>query len=170
MQQVHPDTAFRDRATAMTTKISAAISDLSLNRKVYDALAAIDVSRADPPTRYYIQRQLLEFRLAGVDKDDATRARLTKLNEELTDEQSMFDRTISDGRNTVRAVRAHLDGLPQDYIDRHKPAADGSFELTTDYPDALPVLKFAPTTPCAAGCRLPSRPALTRRTSKCSRR
>ena len=143
MQQVHPDTAFRDRATAMTTKISAAISDLSLNRSVYDALAAIDIRRADPPTRYYVQRQLLEFRLAGVDKDEATRARLKKLNEELTDETSMFDRNISDGRNTVRALRAELDGLPQDYIDRHKPAADGSVELTTDYPDALPVLKFA---------------------------
>jgi Zn-dependent oligopeptidase len=33
--------------------------------------------------------------------------------------------------------------FPQDYIDRYKPASDGSFELTTDYPDALPVLKFA---------------------------
>jgi hypothetical protein len=29
----------------MTTKINAAISGLSLNRAVYDALAAIDVSR-----------------------------------------------------------------------------------------------------------------------------
>jgi thimet oligopeptidase len=47
MQQVHPDSSFRDRATAMTTKISAAVSELSLNRAVYDALAAIDVSHAD---------------------------------------------------------------------------------------------------------------------------
>jgi len=143
MQQVHPDSSFRDRATAMTTKVSAAVSGLSLNRAVYDALAAIDVSHSDPATRYYVQRQLLEFRLAGVDKDEATRARLEKLNEELTGEQSMFDRNISDSRNTVRAARADLDGLPQDYIDRHKPAGDGSFELTTDYPDALPVMKFA---------------------------
>jgi thimet oligopeptidase len=143
MQQVHPDSSFRDRATAMTTKIGAALSALSLNRAVYDALAAIDISHADPATRYYVKRQLLEFRLAGVDKDDATRDRLKKLNEELTDEQSMFDRNISDSRNSVRVVRADLDGLPQDYIERHKPASDGSFELTTDYPDALPVMKFA---------------------------
>ncbi|HTS27338.1 MAG TPA: M3 family metallopeptidase [Bryobacteraceae bacterium] len=143
MQQVHPDAAFRDRATAMTTKIGAAVSGLSLNRAVYDALAAIELRQADPATRYYVQRQLLEFHLAGVDKDDATRARLKKLNEELTEEQSIFDRNISDGVNRVRAVRADLEGLPADYISRHKPAADGSFELTTDYPDALPVMKFA---------------------------
>ncbi|HKE24797.1 MAG TPA: M3 family metallopeptidase [Bryobacteraceae bacterium] len=143
MQQVHPDSSFRDRATAMTTKIGAAVSALSLNRAVYDALAAIDISHADPATQYYVKRQLLEFRLAGVDKDEATRDRLKKLNEQLTDEQSAFDRNISDSRNTVRVLRAELDGLPQDYIERHKPASDGSFELTTDYPDALPVMKFA---------------------------
>jgi thimet oligopeptidase len=143
MQQVHPDSAFRDRATAMTTKVSAAQTALSLNRQVYDALAAIDISHADAATRYYVGRTLLEFRLAGVDKDEATRTRLKKLNEDLTDEQSAFDRNISDGRLTVRATKAELAGLPQDYLDRHKPAADGSYELSTDYPDSLPVLKFA---------------------------
>jgi Zn-dependent oligopeptidase len=144
MQQVHPDSAFRDRATAMTTKVGAAITELSLNRGVYDALSALDISHADAATRYYVERQLLEFRLAGVDKDEATRAHLKQLNQDLTDEQSMFDRNISDGQNTVRAAgRAELDGLPQDFIDRHKPAGDGSIQLTTDYPDALPVLKFA---------------------------
>lgn len=143
MQQVHPDRAFRDSATAMTTKVGAAITALSLNRAVYQALAALDLSGADAATRYYVQRQLLEFRLAGVDKDDATRAQLKKLNQELTDEQSMFDRNISDSRNVIHASRAELDGLPQDYIERHKPGADGSYEITTEYPDALPVMKFA---------------------------
>jgi thimet oligopeptidase len=38
--------------------------------------------------------------------------------------------------------RAALEGLPQDYIDRHKPAADGTIAITTDYPDILPAMKF----------------------------
>jgi len=143
MQQVHPDAAFRDRATAMTNKVGEAITALSLNRGVYDALAALDVSHADAATRYYVERQLLEFRLAGVDKDDATRARLKQLNQDLTDEQSVFDRNIADGQNTVTTTRAELAGMPQDFIDRHKPAADGSIRLTTEYPDEQPVMKFA---------------------------
>jgi thimet oligopeptidase len=144
MQQVHPDTAFRDHATAMVTKVSAAATALSLNRKVYDALAAIDLARADAPTRYYVQRQLLEFRLAGVDKDDATRAKLKDLNDQLTRDQSAFDRNISDSKNTVRVTNVNeLDGLPQDYIDRHKPDKDGVITLTTDYPDYRPAIKFA---------------------------
>lgn len=36
----------------------------------------LDLSQTGAATRYYVPRQLLEFRLAGVDKDDATRARL----------------------------------------------------------------------------------------------
>jgi thimet oligopeptidase len=144
MQQVHPDVAFRDHATAMTTKVSIAQTALSLNRDVYQALSSLDVSKTDAATRYYVQRQLLEFHLAGVDKDDTTRTRLKKLNAQLTEDQSMFDRNIADGKNIVEiSDTSELDGLPQDYIDSHKPGADGKIHITTDYPDALPVLTFA---------------------------
>jgi thimet oligopeptidase len=144
MQQVHPDATFRDHATAMFQKAGAAATALSLNQDVYKALQALDVSKADPATRYYVQRQLLEFKLAGVDKDQATRDRLKKLQDQLTEEQSMFDRNISDGQKSITADSvSELDGLPQDYIDRHKPGADGKIQITTNYPDLLPVLKFA---------------------------
>jgi thimet oligopeptidase len=143
MQQVHPDATFRDHATEMVTKASAVQTEISLNHDVYNALAALDLSHADAATRYYVQRQLLEFRLAGVDKDDATRAQLKKLNDQATEEQSMFDRDISDGQNTIEADPSELDGLPPDYIARHKPGPDGKVRLTTEYPDSLPVLTFA---------------------------
>ena len=142
MEQVHPDAGFRDHATAMLTKASAAQTAIALNHDVYNALAALDLSKSDAATQYYVQRQLLEFRLAGVDKDQATRARLKKLSDQATDEQSMFDRNISDGKKRSPPP-SELDGLPQDYIDRHKPGADGKVHITTDYPDALPVVNFA---------------------------
>jgi thimet oligopeptidase len=143
MEQVHPDAAFRDHATAMLTKASAAQTAIALNHDVYNALAALDLSEADAATRYYVNRQLLQFRLAGVDKDDATRARLKKLSDQATEQQSMFDRNIADGQKVVEADPSELDGLPQDYIDRHKPDANGKVHLTTDYPDSLPVFSFA---------------------------
>ena len=125
MEQVHPDAGFRDHATAMLTKASAAQTAIALNHDVYNALAALDLSKADAATKYYVQRQLLEFRLSGVDKDQATRDRLKKLNDQASEEQSMFDRNISDGKKTLQAEASELDGLPQDYIDRHKPGANG---------------------------------------------
>jgi thimet oligopeptidase len=143
MQQVHPDSAFRDDATTMTTKAAAVQTEITLNHEVYNALAAIDLSHADAATQYYVKRQLLEFRLAGVDKDEATRTRLKKLNEEATNEQSLFDRNIADDKKIIDADPAELDGLPSDYIEHHKPGANGKIQLTTDYPDSIPVLTFA---------------------------
>ncbi len=144
IQQVHPDAKFRDSATNMVSKASAVQTALALNRDVYQALSGLDVSKQDAATQYYVKRTLLEFRLAGVDKDEATRTQLKKLNDDLTNEQSEFDRNISDDQKKVEVTDAHeLDGLPQDYIDRHKPGADGKIIITTNYPDALPVLKFS---------------------------
>jgi Zn-dependent oligopeptidase len=143
MEQVHPDSVFRDHATTMLTKASAAQTAISLNHEIYNALAALDLSTADATTRYYVQRQLLEFRLGGVNKDEATRARLKELNKQATDQQSMFERNIADDKKFVEADPAELDGLPQDYIDRHKPDANGKIKLTTEYPDVFPVLSFA---------------------------
>jgi thimet oligopeptidase len=141
--QVHPDAAFRDHATAMLTKVSAAQTSVALNREVYDALAVLDLSDADSPTRYYVQRLLQQFRLAGVNKDDATRARLKELNQKATDLRSAFARNIADDKKSIEAAPSELDGMPQDYIERHKPGANGKVQITTDYPDGLPVFTFA---------------------------
>ena len=143
MEEVHPEAAFRDAATAMTRTVSAVQTDLSLNRKVYDALAALDLGRSDPATKYYVERQLVLYKLGGVDKDDVTRAKLKKLNDDLTEEQSQFDRNIADDLKTTEADPAELAGLPPDYIERHKPGANGKVSITTTYPDTLPALKFA---------------------------
>jgi thimet oligopeptidase len=147
MQQVHPDAAFRDKAEEMTRKVSAAATALALNQDVYHALSALDVSKADSPTKYYVNRQLLEFRLAGVDKDEATRNKIKELTDKLTDLQSKFDRNISDDKHMMKVDDAkELEGLPADYIARHKPGQDGKIVITTDYPDYLPAMKFAKST------------------------
>lgn len=144
MEQVHPDAAFRNEATVMLSKASSAQTSLSLNHGVYQVLAHLDVSRSDAATHYYVERQLLEFRLSGVDRDDATRAHLKKLQDELTDEQSAFGRNISDDERSVEVKeKSQLEGLPGDYIERHKAGADGIIRISTDYPDFYPVMKFA---------------------------
>jgi thimet oligopeptidase len=144
MVDVNPDAAYRDHATTMATKVSAAASALSLNREVYNALSSVDVSKADPATRYYVQRQLLEFRLAGVDKDEATRKKLVQLNEKLTDQQATFNRNIADDQPKVPVEnKAELEGLPDDFISKLKPGPDGKLQIPADEPSTFPVLKLA---------------------------
>lgn len=132
----------RDMGQKMEAVVSAAATDLSLNQQVYRALAAVPLPSNDPATRHYLEHTLLEYRLAGVDKDDATRAKIHALQDKITDLTLAFGRNIADGTLTVKATRAELDGLPADYIARHKPDADGSYTLTTDAPDEGPVMSF----------------------------
>jgi thimet oligopeptidase len=144
MEVVHPDKSLREVAAKITQKVSSFGTALSLNRAVYDALAALDVKAADAATRYYVEKTLREFRLAGVDKDEATRARITALRDELVLIGQEFDKNIrADVRNVTAKNVSELEGLPADYIARHKPDANGVITLTTDYPDALPVFTYA---------------------------
>jgi thimet oligopeptidase len=135
--------AMRDKGQALTAKISSAGTDLSLNQKVYSALAAIPLPANDPATRHYLEHILLEYRLAGVDKDDATRARIRVLQDKITELSLAFVRNIADGTLKFTATKAELDGLPADFIAIHKPGADGSYTLSTDQPEVGPVLTFA---------------------------
>ena len=144
VQSVHPSEPVRQAAERLSQKAGAFAADLSLNRRVFDALSALDASRADAETQYYLRRTLRDFRLAGVDKDEATRKRIKTLRDELVIVGQDFDRNIrTDLRTVTAASAAELDGLPADYISRHKPAAGGGITLTIDYPDSLPVFSFA---------------------------
>jgi thimet oligopeptidase len=143
LENVHPDETTRKTAETISQKANTAATELSLNRGVYDAIAKLDVS-ADPETRYYVQRTLRDFRLSGVDKDEATRKRIQELNDELTIIGQEFSRNIrSDQRKVIAKNAAELDGLPADFMARHKPEADGTIVLTIEYPDSLPVFSYA---------------------------
>ena len=54
----------RDKAQELTQVANAALTALSLNQPVYKALAAVP-SPGDAATRHYLERTLLEYRLAG---------------------------------------------------------------------------------------------------------
>jgi thimet oligopeptidase len=144
MHSVYPEKAVRDAAEGLLQKISQAGVELSLNREVYQALAEIDPGEADAATKHYLERTLLQYRLAGVDKDDATRARIRELQDKATMLSLTFARNVQEGGNTVTVDDpAQLEGLPQDYRAGHQPGADGKMVLTTDFPDYLPVMTFA---------------------------
>jgi thimet oligopeptidase len=149
LNSVAADKDVRDQAQDEAQRVAEAGTTLSLNRDVYKALSAIDLTGADGievtgPTRHYIERTLLSYRLAGVDKDDATRAHLHGLHEKATRLSLEFSRNIQEGAKTVLVHDAtELDGLPADYLARHTPNCDGHFALTTDQPDMQPVMTFA---------------------------
>jgi len=144
IENVHPDSGLRATAEKTSQRAQALATEYSLNRSLYDALRALDLSGADAETRHYVEKTLRDFRLSGVDKDEATRTRIKALRDSLVQISQEFQRNIrSDKRSVTAASAAELEGLPADYIERHKPGADGKITLTTDYPDAIPVFYYA---------------------------
>jgi thimet oligopeptidase len=144
IQKVHPDSALREAADRSDRKVSALATEISLDRRAFDAVRAVDLGEADPVTRHYVGRILRDFRLAGVDRDSATRVRIKELREELVVIGQEFDRNIRDDVRTIEVrSAAELAGLPQDYIAAHPPGQDGRIRITTEYPDVFPVFTYA---------------------------
>ena len=141
---VSPVKEVRDAAQACISKLSEISTQISLSRPIYDRLVAIPAGSLPTPTAHVLSRTLLQFRLSGVDKDEATRKKVEALQKEITDTGLTFDRNIAEKRAEIVLGSADaLEGLPQDYIDAHKPGDDGKIHVSTNYPDALPLLKFA---------------------------
>ena len=131
----------RAAAEKMSQEVSAFATELSLNRQVYDALAALDARsgrRRDHATTS--RRTLRDFRLAGVDKDDATR-----------DADQGAARRAGPDRPGVRAQhprgRAHRSQVQagrarraarRTTSTRHKPGADGKITLDHRLPRLRP--------------------------------
>ncbi len=144
LDSVYPDKSVRDKARELTQIVAEAATALSLNQEVYGALAAMDRSQADSATTHYIDQTLLNYRLAGVDKDEATRAKLRELSDKATEISLLFAKHVQENANRVELQDAgELEGLPEDYIRNHPPNDKGVVTLTTDYPDMQPVMTFA---------------------------
>ncbi|MGA7156914.1 MAG: M3 family metallopeptidase [Acidobacteriaceae bacterium] len=151
MFMVHPLADVRDAAQQLSQVIGAESVALSLNRDVYQALAAIDASTSDPATQYYIDRALLGYRLSGVDKDEPTRDRIRALADRMTQLAMSFARTVQDDVRKIPVDNPDdLLGLPSDYLTRHgitesngKLSAAAPVVLTTDPPEMAPVMTYA---------------------------
>jgi len=141
-QNVHPDPAVREAARTCELEVSAFVSAALRERAIYDALTSVDVSAMDAAGKRFVERALRDFRHQGVDLDEATRARLQVLSDEMTAIGQEFDKNIAEDVRAITVLdEQRLAGLPQEMIDAHR-GADGSFTFTTDYPDYYPFVTY----------------------------
>jgi thimet oligopeptidase len=144
MAEVHPDPQIREEARLCGQEVNAFVTELGLDRGVYDAFAGVDVKTADAATRRYVEHTLRDLRRAGVDKDETARERLKALSQELVRLQQEFSKNLAEDVRSIELASAEqLKGLPADYVAAHKPGPDGKIRISTDYPDALPFLDYA---------------------------
>jgi len=142
LRSVHPDAAMRDLGERCEQEAEALSTELALDPDVYRPLSQIDASGEDEATRWVLFRTLRDFRRAGVDKDAHTRARVRALNEELVRVGQEFQRNIRDDVGSIEIDPTALAGLPDDYVKAHQSGI-----ITTDYPDYIPFMTYARSSP-----------------------
>jgi thimet oligopeptidase len=142
LANVHPLEPVRTTCEAAEAEVDRLVTELRQDRRLFEVFAAVDPTGLDPVAARLLEKTLEDFRRAGVDLDDATRARLADINERLTQVGQEFSRTIRDDVRTVRVPAERLAGLPQDWLDAHPADEAGLVTVTTDYPDAVPARMF----------------------------
>ncbi len=141
--EVHPDVKFREAAEACEQRLEAFSVELAQDQALSQALKVIDVTRLDAITTFWLSKTLRDFRRAGVDGDEAKRAKVKALNDQLVKLGQAFGRNIRDDVREVKVPPADLEGLPKDWLDAHPAGPDGLVTVTTNSPDLVPTMLYA---------------------------
>ncbi|TQL66156.1 thimet oligopeptidase [Nocardioides albertanoniae] len=145
LANVHPVEAVRAACEDTELEVDRLRTELTQDKALYNVFAdlpAAETEALDPLAARLLEKTLQDFSRAGVDRDDATRARLSEINERLTELDLEFSRVARDDVRITTATPEQLDGLPADWLEEHPVNDEGLIEITTDYPDALPARMF----------------------------
>ncbi|GAB3198586.1 M3 family metallopeptidase [Nocardioides hungaricus] len=143
LANVHPLEAVRTTCERAEVEVDRYLTELRQDRALFEIFAAADPAGLDRAAARLLAKALDDFRRAGVDRDEETRARLARINERLTEVGQEFGRAIRDDVRTVRVTPDRLAGMPADWLEAHPADEDGLVTVTTDYPDSVPVRTFA---------------------------
>lgn len=141
---VHPDASVRSTAEAGEQAANRFLTEIKLDRDLYQAFAELDVGREDAATQYLIFKVLRDFRRAGIDLSPSERERAKALNDEILSlGQDLLRNIKASRREIVLDSVGDLAGLPQDYVANHPPGPDGKIRINTTYPDYNPFMTYA---------------------------
>ena len=141
---VHPEKPVRTAAEKCEQTAKKYLSQLKLNRKVFDALSSVPIPTKDPRAKRFVELLLRDYRRAGVDRDAKTRTRLAALDQKIVRLGQRFARQIREDKRYIEVSEKELAGLPADYIAaRKKSAKNGKIRISTEYPDFYPFETYA---------------------------
>lgn len=144
LSEVHPSEKTRDEAEQCEQEAHRFATELSLSKPLYEALLALNPKKLSKEAQRLLTNTLRDFRRSGIDKDEKTRNKIKKLEEELVEIGQAFSRHIRDDQRFIEVdPETGLKGLPADYVASHPAQPNGKAKITTDYPDFIPYLSYA---------------------------
>lgn len=142
-QNMHPDAAFRAHTRRWAQRISERTASLEGDVALYEALAAVDLSDADPALRYVVERKLDAYRRNGIDRSPEVRERIAALRARIGAVRTRFEQNIFTDRDTLRLHPDSLTGMPEDWLAAYPPDEDGLVTIEITPASATSLLTFA---------------------------
>lgn len=143
-RNVHPNKLLRSAANECFKNFWALNSEIGTSRSLYNLINQIDTAQLSDIDQKFVADLKKLFERAGVALDEDQRNKLQKLDREISILGSDFSQNIrEDERKIVLDSPLLLEGLPQDFIDEHKPNEKGQIFISTDYPDYHPIMQYA---------------------------
>ena len=125
LRRAHADSAIRAACERAEARRQEFTRGLRLDPRLYRMILAIDTTNADAETREYLLEERTAFRRAGVDRDDATRARIAALRTDQTHLQQRFEANIDADTTSLAFDEADLAGMGVEWIAARKRGAQG---------------------------------------------
>lgn len=87
-----------------------------------------------------LEKELLEFRRAGLDLPKQTREEIKSIRTKLVELEAAFGKNLNESKDFALFTKEQLLGAPDDFIERLEKV-DGQYKVTLDYPDYFPFME-----------------------------
>ncbi len=141
LANVHPDKKVRDNAEKEIQKLSKFFPKLYSREDLYRAVKTVSPRNLDPVARRFREKELLNFKLSGIEKSVPVRREIKKMIAKMVKLGQVFDRTIKDDVRHLAVKASELEGMPADYLEARPADENGVVEISTQYPDYYPAMQ-----------------------------
>jgi len=142
LKETHPDPDTRTAAREAVEMLFELYNGLSLDEGLYTAMKGLADSARDfdATEQRYVDKVMESYHRNGFQLDAEKREQLRELDNRLSQKELAFQRHIGESDVTLTLTEPELEGLPDDFKDARRQD-DGTFAVSTRYPDYFPMLK-----------------------------
>jgi thimet oligopeptidase len=146
LEYVHPDKNIRELAHDTSIKLSKfAIDAFAYNIPLYNAFKEYYEGNATSESlskvqRYFLDEEMKDYKRAGLDLPEATRAQVAQLSKELSEVSQEFSANIAKDIRKLIVSKDALAGMTDEFIEG-LPKTEQGYELNTSYPIYFGIMK-----------------------------
>ncbi|MCC5944840.1 MAG: Zn-dependent oligopeptidase [Bernardetiaceae bacterium] len=146
LSHTSPEAEIRDKGNKQVAQMQAVANQISLDKKLYDALAEYaqtpDAKALTGVDKKILKDTLRDLKRNGLALPEAQRNELQNIKDKISTLTIAFQKNIADDEQEFILSEDEIAGLPQDYKDAHRQE-DGSYRITLDSPSFRPFMKYA---------------------------